>query len=125
MFVFFTASGPTLWGPPSLLSNGYRGQSARSVKEATHLNLVPMCRILGAIPPLPHTPPWRGVKQPATLLASCIRGLLLDPEDGGSRFLWNVDELVVDYTVLHPKWVARLPFHRNTAMAVPLLWSKW
>jgi hypothetical protein len=30
-----------LWGPPSPLSNGYRGKSGRGVKLTTHLQLVP------------------------------------------------------------------------------------
>jgi len=50
-----------LWGPPSLLSNGYLGllpwgQIGRVVKLTTHLQLVPRLRMCGDIPPLPHTP---------------------------------------------------------------------
>jgi hypothetical protein len=46
-----------LWGPPSLLFNGYQGlfqwrQSGRSVKLTTHLHLVPGSRMRGNIPPL-------------------------------------------------------------------------
>jgi hypothetical protein len=46
-----------LWGPPSLLSNGYQGlcpwgQSGRGVKLTTHLHLVPRLRMRGAVPPL-------------------------------------------------------------------------
>jgi hypothetical protein len=48
-----------LWGPPSLVSIGYRGQSGRGVKVTTHLQLVPMSRIRGSIHPLPNTPSWR------------------------------------------------------------------
>jgi hypothetical protein len=48
-----------LWGPPSLLSNGYQelfpwGYSGRGVKMITHLHLVPKSRMRGAINPLPQ-----------------------------------------------------------------------
>jgi hypothetical protein len=42
-----------LWGPPSLLSNGYRGWSGRFVKLTTHLLLQPRSKMRGAIPPPP------------------------------------------------------------------------
>jgi hypothetical protein len=47
-----------LWGPPSLLVNWYRGffprgQSGRGVKLITHLHLVPMTRMSGAVPLFP------------------------------------------------------------------------
>jgi hypothetical protein len=45
-----------LLGPPSLLSNGYRGQFPRGVKLSTHLQLVPRSRKRGSKHPLPHTP---------------------------------------------------------------------
>jgi hypothetical protein len=47
------------WGPPSLVSKGYRGYSGRGVKLTTHLQLVPMSRKHGSIHPLPHSPSWR------------------------------------------------------------------
>jgi hypothetical protein len=52
-----------LWGPPNLLSNGYRGlslreQSGRGVKLTNHLQLVPRSRKCGSIHPLPYTPSW-------------------------------------------------------------------
>jgi hypothetical protein len=57
-----------LWGLPSLLSNGYRGlfprwQIGRSVKQTTHLQLVPRSRTRGSIHP--STPPY-------ILLAKCL-----------------------------------------------------
>jgi hypothetical protein len=51
-----------LGGPPSLLSNGYRGSfpggkaAGRGMKLTIHLQLVPMSRKCGSIHPLPHTP---------------------------------------------------------------------
>jgi hypothetical protein len=44
-------------------------------------------------------------KHPAgrVVLAACLFGLLLDPEDGGSKFLRNVGKLQPDYTASHPK----------------------
>jgi hypothetical protein len=56
-----------LWGPPSLLSNGYHGffpcgKSGLGMKLTTHLHLVPRSRMHGAIPPLPNTPPWHGAQ---------------------------------------------------------------
>jgi hypothetical protein len=29
--------------------------------------------------------------------------LLFDPEEGVCTFLWNMDEILSDYTVLHPR----------------------
>jgi hypothetical protein len=53
-----------LWGPPNLLSSGYRwlfprGQSGRGVELTTHLQLVPRSRKCGSIYALLHTPSWR------------------------------------------------------------------
>jgi hypothetical protein len=53
-----------LWGPPSLLSNGYRwlflrGESDRGVKLTTHFQLVQRSRKPGSIHPLPHKSSWR------------------------------------------------------------------
>jgi hypothetical protein len=48
-----------IWGPPSLLSNGNRGQSSRGVKLTTHLLLVLRSGKRGSIYPLPHTSSWR------------------------------------------------------------------
>jgi hypothetical protein len=47
----FLCSPDRLWGPLSLLSNGYWGYSGRGVKLTTHLQLVP--RSIGSIHPLP------------------------------------------------------------------------
>jgi hypothetical protein len=50
-----------LWGPPNLLTNGYRslfprGYTGRVVKLTTHLQLMPRPRKRGSVHPLPHTP---------------------------------------------------------------------
>jgi hypothetical protein len=50
-----------LWGPPSLLPNGYRRffplrKAARNLKPITHLQLVPRTRIRGSVYPVPYTP---------------------------------------------------------------------
>jgi len=53
-------SGPDrIWGPPSLVSNGYCGLFLRGVKLTAHFYPAPRVRIRGAIPPLPDTPSWR------------------------------------------------------------------
>jgi hypothetical protein len=57
-----------LWGPPSLLSNGYQGSSpgvkrGRKVTLTTHPHLLPKSRWVEAIPPVPQEPPWRVVGQ--------------------------------------------------------------
>jgi hypothetical protein len=51
IFLFFITGLDWLWGPPSLISNGYRGlfprgQSGRGVKLTTHLHLVPRSRMV-------------------------------------------------------------------------------
>jgi hypothetical protein len=72
---FFSSPPPPnrLWNSHSLLSNGYReffpwGKAAGVVKLTTHLHLVPMSRIHGAIPPLPQydSVAWCSVKQKST-----------------------------------------------------------
>jgi hypothetical protein len=58
--IFYSPRRPDrLWGPPSLLSNGYRGLSGREVKLTTHLKVVPRSRKCESVHPLPHTPSWR------------------------------------------------------------------
>jgi hypothetical protein len=52
-----------LWGPPSLLSNGYRKLFRRrwsswGVKLTTHLHLAPRLRMRRPVPPFPHTSSW-------------------------------------------------------------------
>jgi hypothetical protein len=48
-----------------------------------------------------------GKKQVASraqlLLAGLFLGLLFDPEDGGSAFLWSAVRLLPDYAVLHSR----------------------
>jgi len=56
-----SASHPDrIWGPPSLLSDGYRGLflrwlSGQGMKLTTHFHLVLISRMRGVIPPLPNT----------------------------------------------------------------------
>jgi hypothetical protein len=50
-FIFSPQRPLRLWGPPSLLSNGYRGlflrgQSSRGLNLTTHLHLVPRSRMV-------------------------------------------------------------------------------
>jgi hypothetical protein len=66
-FLFTTELTPTR-RQPSLLFNGYRdlflGRKAtvnRCMKLTNHVHLVPMLRMYGAIPPVPHASSWRGV----------------------------------------------------------------
>jgi len=40
-----------------------RGKGGRGTKLDTHLRLLPALRRSGTIPPLPHTPSWRGQEQ--------------------------------------------------------------
>jgi hypothetical protein len=52
--IFSTARRPDrLWGPPSFLSNGYRGKSGRGVKMTIHFQLVPWSIKCGSIHSLP------------------------------------------------------------------------
>jgi hypothetical protein len=44
--------------PPSLLANGFRGQSDWDVELTTHLQLVPRSRKRGSMNALPHMPLW-------------------------------------------------------------------
>jgi hypothetical protein len=62
-FSSHTTRPDRLWGPPSLRSSGYRGQSGRDVKVTTHICLESILGIRAAIPPLPHTSSWRGAFQ--------------------------------------------------------------
>jgi len=66
----FSSSSPPrsdrLWGPISLLYNGYRGllprgQSNQGVNLTTHLHIVSRSIMCGAVSPLPNMPSWRGV----------------------------------------------------------------
>jgi len=59
-------SSPTrpdwLWGPPSLLFNGYRWWGGHGMKLATHLQLLPGLRTCAAVPLLPLyvSMAWKG-----------------------------------------------------------------
>jgi hypothetical protein len=72
---FLTSKRPDrLWGPPSLIFNGYRdsppGIKGRGVKLTTSLHLVPCLRMGGVIPPLPKYAVMAGTRR--TLLSYCI-----------------------------------------------------
>jgi hypothetical protein len=51
--VFSPRRSDQFWGPPSPLSNGYRGLSGRVMKLTTHLQPVPRSRIPESIHPVP------------------------------------------------------------------------
>jgi hypothetical protein len=58
------------WSPPSLLPIGYTGCSFRGVKLILDVNLVPISRMSGSIPPLKHTSSWRAQGQLLQLYTS-------------------------------------------------------
>jgi len=73
-FFFYSPPHPDqLWGPPSLLSNGYQGlfwgKNGLGVTLTTHLHLVPKLRMHGAIPSLHQISSWCGT--------SCSSGITL------------------------------------------------
>jgi hypothetical protein len=55
-FFLYPLCPDRLWGPPSLLYNGYRGSFPRGVTLTTHPHLVP--EWVGAIHLLPPAPPY-------------------------------------------------------------------
>jgi hypothetical protein len=58
IFLFMTVSRPAP-GPTQLLIQWVPRTVSLEVK---HLNLVPQSRMHRAVPPLPHTPSWRGAQ---------------------------------------------------------------
>jgi hypothetical protein len=76
-----------LWGPHSLLSNGYGGHfprvySGRGVKLTTYLQLVPRSRKYLSIHPFPHAPVLGG-----SLLTTAWRVLKLRMEETAPRYV--------------------------------------
>lgn len=76
-----------------------------------HPSLVPRLRILSAVlaPPSPPPPPTRespslaaGVSKLLELYVSLCESCDHRPEDGDSKYLWNVGRYLPDYTTQHP-----------------------
>jgi len=61
-FISLSPHTDWLWGPPSLLSNGYQGlfheYSLQGMKLTTHIHLVQSLRMHWAIPPLHCISSW-------------------------------------------------------------------
>jgi hypothetical protein len=130
-----------LWGPLSILSNGYQrlfpwGKSGRGVKLTIHLHLVPRLRVRGAIHVLPQYAfmAWCSVKITGTTLPLSYRGL------GNQNFRLSVwCDFEVPGMVLLPyvKGTMRVGTSRDICICVstcinyninklsPVVWKLW
>jgi hypothetical protein len=95
------------WGPPNILSNGYRElfprewYSGRGVKLTTHLQVVSRSRIRGSIHPLLHTSSWRS----AELLPTHVHVLLRERVLSVLYDIFSVLILFIYFSIVTFYWV--------------------
>jgi hypothetical protein len=58
------------------------------------------------------------------LLVTCLFGLLIHPEEGGSTFPWSIDKLPADHRALHPRR-QYLHNHRRENLQSNSLFRNW